>query len=79
MADKDPPMTLTQSDIIGAVQRGLAEAMAHLNQPTENIHGPAMVAHLERLQTFMGRIPPPAAQAAAAAGNGAQSTEQRAN
>lgn len=73
---KETSITLTNSDIIGATARGLQEALAHLNQPSENVHGPAVVAHLERLMTMMQRIPPPI-QAANTA-NGAQA-EKRAN
>ena len=75
-ADKDESLPyLTPDDVIGVVQRGLGVIMHHLNQPYTQVHGPACVAELERLMTFMSKIPAPI-QAGA---NGNTQPEKRAN
>lgn len=67
-------ITLTNSDIIGAVQRGIRELDAYLSNPTGNVDVALCVGHMERLTELMGRVQnmQPAAQ------NGANA-EARAN
>ena len=55
--DATPSLTVTSSDIVGAVQRGVAELQVYLNQPIHLIDGPMCVAHLERMMGFISRIP----------------------
>jgi hypothetical protein len=63
MADKPANQTLMPSDIIGLTIRGLTEVLGYLNSNhTEHIHGPAVVAQLERMMGFMAHIPAPKAE-----------------
>lgn len=62
MADKPANLTFTPSDLVGASARGLQEVLGHLtSNPIEYIHGPAVVAQLERIMGFMSHIPAPKA------------------
>lgn len=62
MADKPANLTFMPSDLVGASTRGLQEVVAYLSSNhVENIHGPAVVAQLERIMGFMSHIPAPKA------------------
>lgn len=78
----DNSITLTPSDVIGAVQRGLAELGAYLNQPAMAISVPESLAHLSRvgdlLSALEGMQDQLRAAYAAQNGNGADA-EARAN
>lgn len=49
-------ITLTASDIVGAVQRGIRELDAYLSNPTGNVDPDLCVAHMERLTAMMGKV-----------------------
>lgn len=62
-------ISLTPSDLVGAIQRGLAELAAYLNAPVQEINPTICVAHMERLTGLMTRLEAGMPQQAAANGN----------
>lgn len=54
MADSD--ITLTPSDIIGAVKQGLGELHMYLSQPLTEINPAICIPHLQRMTGFLERL-----------------------
>lgn len=75
----DVPITLTPSDIIGAVQRGLAELQVYLNSPAQEINVSMCVAHMERLGGLLMRMEPMQQTSGAVTAPNARQPEKRAN
>lgn len=72
---EEPHISLSNSDIVGAVQRMLMELNNYLNQPVERINPQMGINHLHRCVEFLGKLP-----ASMAVPNGAgEAPEQRAN
>lgn len=49
-------LTLTPSDIVGAIQRGIGELAAYLNAPVQEIDPSICIAHMQRLTGLMERL-----------------------
>lgn len=72
-------IVMTPSDAIGAVQRGLQEALGYLHSNNAmGISVPDVLSHIERLVPYLLQIQKMQASVQASASNGA-APEQRAN
>ena len=54
MADSD--ISLTPSDIVGAIKQGLTELHQYLSMPLQEVNPALCVPHLERMTDFMRKL-----------------------